>query len=761
MIAEKDGRVRQIVNKVVTSLNKPAILPNAPDGNQEISIGWERSELYYGNIRNFSLPLGFVTDGASILRNDYYKTNIDRELDLLIKRLTYEFTETTYKEYYKQFYKGELDFSTAEDKQGEKRFEINIMEGGLQKLMKANESTSYEIPFDTDAKNIRMDGMFIAGKEKWFITEYTQPVGTGAYLGLQPLNSDTVSNGFAALSSFPNTDAPSLDNVNYWGEATNTITGAVLGGIITLDSQIGTQAHTLDLVIFNAKTGVTRTINLFTGNVTAGSPLPVVLNTSFDMTDGDRLFLRDSGPFLAGRKILESQIDITFASRASATTVPAFTLFDLGRKLVEKMTGSADNFSSSLLEDLVDGSTILVTSGDGVRGLPNASIKTSWRDYFKAVDVYMAAGMQITDKVRIESRESFFDSTQEPIDLGEVKKFRCSPAINYMGTSVKIGHAEQQVDDTNGKLDFNGFDIFISPIKRLAAKEIDLQTNWKAGPIEIEQTRANYEGKTTTDKSTDNSVFVIVGTPDPTNVFVKKAVFKADGSPFTPGKPLLSTPASAPVLRAGMILKITGSTLNDGTYKILDASPWLFGQLVNVDQPLTDEDNNLDITFEIVEGQYYTIDRSIPVEQLSVPEVDPRVKATIFNVAISPKRLLLKHARWIASWLYNYLPGALKFDSANRNADLIAGGIVERADLLISAMGSPLFLPFYFEFETLTPVDMPAVLAANPNPVFRFTWEGNDYTGFFMKGGFAANTMEEQTFKLLACPNQNILNLIQ
>jgi hypothetical protein len=34
------------------------------------------------------------------------------------------------------------------------------------------------------------------------------------------------------------------------------------------------------------------------------------------------------------------------------------------------------------------------------------------------------------------------------------------------------------------------------------------------------------------------------------------------------------------------------------------------------------------------------------------------------------------------------------------------------------------------------------------------------YTGFFIRGGIALNDLEEQTFKLLACPENDLLPLI-
>jgi len=438
-------------------------------------------------------------------------------------------------------------------------------------------------------------------------------------------------------------------------------------------------------------------------------------------------------------------------------------LYDTGRKLVEKMTGSAGNFESTLLADLIAnfGTEIILTSGDGVRSLAGAALKTNWRDYWEFVRIVVKAQSTTTDKIRIEDLVTAYDNTQTPIPLGEAKGLKVTPAIDLMGTSIKVGHQDQQIDDTNGKYDFNGNMVFTTPVKGIPDKQIDLQTPYKASPYEIEQTRANYDGKLTTDKNSDNDVFAIAALPDTANnSFDTVGSFHADGAPLAPGEPLISIVAANPQIRAGMKIRITGSTLNDQDLTVKSASPWFFGQLIVVNEALVDE-AGVNMTIEILEGQYYTLDRSIPITQLITPvDVDPAIKDTIFNIPLTPKRILIRQADWLAGLLYNYAPGALVFSSANRNKELIAGGIVEKADVPIANLGAPMFKPYYFEFDDTSPVDMVEILAAQPNPVFSFTWKNILYKGFFIRGGIALNDLEEQTFKLLATPDTDLLPLI-
>lgn len=759
-LTEKDGRSRQIVNGVVTSLTSPKPLPQAPDGNQDISIGWERSKTYRGNIRNFGLELGFVGDGNKILRNDFYKFNIDRELYLLVKRLTYEWSDTTFKEYYKQLYKGQLDFATTDDSQGNYRFNIGIMEGGLNRLLKANESTVYELPFDLDAKNVNMDGMFITGQFRWTIPEYPLFFSSaGGYPGMFQLPNDNPIPGMGIFEVPITSDpgAPDATTITYFAEFAQDISDVHVTGLIQNLNGLGASGPLdLHLYVFNVLTASVR-LDI---NLTPSDPYPENYNLTIDETidflNGDRLFFFSMSSFSEGNITLDAK------SKPVASVIKGFTLYDVGRKLTEKITGNADDFDSELLADLITnfGSEIILTSGDGVRGITNAALKTSWKDFYKFVDVMLMTQMTITDKMRIYDRITAFQPTsvKPAIPLGEIKGLKVTPAVDEMFTSIKVGHQEQQVDDTNGKFDFNGYMVFTTPVKSIPDKQLDLQSPYKASPYEIEQTRANYEGKTTTDKETDNNVFALAVLPTGEDSFNTTVSFFADGTPLTPGKPLITIPTGNPTIRPGMKIRIEGSVSNDQDLTVKDATGWFFGQLVTTNEPLINE-SDVPVTITILEGQMYDLDRSIPITQLSDPDVSQEIKDSVFNVRLSPKRILNRHLPWIAGALYDY-DGELVFSSANRNKELIAGGVIEKANVSLAAVTSWMFQAKYFEFDDISPIDMVETLETDPNPVFSFIWNDIEYEGFFIRGGIALNDLEEQTFKLLATAETNLLNLV-
>lgn len=777
-ITEEDGRVRQVVNGNVVSLITKKPLPNAPIGNQEISIGWERNRKYWGVVRNFSLPMGFVRDGYKILSNDYYKFNIDRKLFLQLYRFTSDIDALNFTDYYKFLYKGQLDFSNAKDHQGDKIFEINIMEGGLKRQMNANENTEFTIPFDEDAVNVNNDGMIIDYKSEFLIdpgsstdpafyfknhiiglnliqaesgfSGGTQPVerqqvnpdagdlhANGSHFFKSSVNGQVVINYNLSLNVEYTPSSPAINPAAIYRVGFERVDKT--GAFISLDAVLSRSAGAGIPGNYNVSGTLTIPINkddelyLVAFCTVEGASGDAQIRTTYNITD-------------------DPTIKMSYHYRNDSYVIKGFTVYDLARKLVERITGSANNFSSTFLQSV----NIVLTSGDGVRGVDGAGVKTTWGKLFNFIDCMKMAEMTITDtSIIIDQRQAAFNTSATVVNLGQAKNLTVSTALELMATSIKVGHAEQQVDDVNGKYDFNGYDTFGLPIESIEGVELNLQHDYKASPYEIELTRANYQDKTTTDKSTDNNIFALAVLAA-TNSFTSELSFFADGTPFAPGKPMISIPSTVSVLlRAGMMIQVAGTASNDGIYTVASVGVWFFGQLVVTNEPLIDEAGVAGVTITILKGLYYDLDRTIPVTQLvSVDDVDADIKASIYNVPLTPKRMLMQHYRWLAGMLHKY-SGKVTFGGANRNKDLIAGGIIEAADVNITDLGAPLWLPFFMELTVQVPINLVEVLQNDPASIFRFDWENKTWEGFLLTAGLSPHTEKEQTFLLLMTPNNN------
>lgn len=759
---EGDGRVRQIVNGVVTSLGTKTSLPQAPIGSQDIAIGWERSSELFGNIRNFSLPLGFVMDAAKILRNDAYKLNIDRELYLLILRYVSEIDSTYYKNYYKYLYKGQLDFSTFEDKQGEGIVEIGIMEGGLNKLLKSGGSIQYAIPFDEDSIKIKLDGIDIEKQASYVLADGFE-ISNSVYGGFwwapfSLIGQDGSGSGVAFLTqNIESTNSLSFSDKllsnNWAAQASSTNSGSVVVNISgkimyrCTDNDPG-QFFKMRFLKSTQTTGNQNDYELFSEIPVANQIHTHDIDIDISLQPSERLylegFLGTPGVDLKIEFLAESKMTMKFKNKADTTYIDAYTPYVFYKKLCVKLGIPIDAAISELLSKC----TYTITCGDAIRGLPGSEIKTTMSDFFKSYNVYLMAGLGVqNDQIVLEERNFFFkkDSVAAATELGEAKNMVIKPALDQLFSSIKIGHAEQNIDDVNGKFDFNGYHIYSSPIK-VIDRQIDLQSRYKAGPYEIEITRLNLEGKVTTDNSNDNDVFVI-------DAVLNKPKIESVLLSFISSGNYIVFPIN-PKIVAGQKFRITGTASNNNVYTVLSVEDLGSTQTVYTDILISVAEFTVIASLEWITGQVFDLDRSVLVTD-GVPSPE-----SIFNVRLSPDRLLTTHFPWLKSFLYNYDTEKLKFESSNRNSSLVAGGLIQKRDININDMGASIALPYYLEFETRVPSDLVDSLETDPNRCFATNWEHVRWTGFLMNAGIAPNTYAEQTYKLLMTSENDPKKLI-
>lgn len=758
-LVESDGRVRQIVNGIVTSLNKKTPLLNSPAGWSEILIKWARNVDRHGQIRTFSLPLGFVRDGGKILRNDMYKFNIDRELYLLIQVLTSTIDDTNYSSRYNFLYKGQLDFSTFEDDPGGSMVNINIMEGGISKLVKANENTQYLIPFDADAININMDGLALDKTGNFVLVDELEMdnvnFGGFAFSPVAFINSDGNAYGIAFTTQQPERidGTISYDDVlqspNWMGEAgpTNgsTVTARITGKIVYKCTK-QEAANGFKMRFLRSGLPITNQddYELFTDS-------PLVINQTYShdidisvpLVPGERLYLEQflgtTGETTAIQFTADSKLSVAFTFKAQPTFIKAFKPIDVYKKLCIKLSIDVNK----VVSDLLSTCTYCLTSGDGIRGL-GGGIKTSLNDFLKAYDIYLFAGMQIKSTIEIETRYKYYDSV-DPVVLGNCRDMKIVPATDRMFSSIIFGHAEQEIDDVNGKYDPNGQLTYTTPIKAGGGKKLEMISPYKAGPYEIEIIRINLEGKTTTDAQQDNQVFVIDVSLAGSGPRTATVTFNAALHGFTI--------TSAEGLVKGQKIRITGSASNDGEYMIEDIASIVIAQLVVLSGSVIDE-AGVSVTITVVEGAVFNLDRSV------IPTSGVPSPLTIFNVRLRPGALLALHYRWLHSMLYNYEPGIIKFEQGNRNTDMVVDGLKDGRDIIIANMGAIMWKPYYFEFGTKVPIDLVQTLDTKPNKAFTTTWNGDDYTGFLIEAGIAPNTRQPQTYNLLCSPETDVTKLI-
>jgi hypothetical protein len=147
---------------------KEAHLKDSPEEWKDVLVKYGRNFKYWGMFRDLTIPLTFPGDGFDILV-DRLRKHGGFEALCYIGILKLDRTSLPYT--YRNWYLSELNFVKAE--QFLDSMKIEALEGGLSKLLKANENTKYTIPIDADSQHITIfdDGMELVNTATWAITD--------------------------------------------------------------------------------------------------------------------------------------------------------------------------------------------------------------------------------------------------------------------------------------------------------------------------------------------------------------------------------------------------------------------------------------------------------------------------------------------------------------------------------------------------------------------------------------------------------------
>ncbi|MEJ6980736.1 hypothetical protein WG906_09770 [Pedobacter sp. P351] len=483
------------------------VLKFAPVGwENSTEIKWLRNETYFGLLRSLSVPLQFPPESAELLRMVFYKDSFEAEVNFKIEQLN------TFTWNYEVIFVGGLDFSNFIDR--DNIVEVNVIDTGLSSKVKAYENIVYEIDIDVpEAIEIELPGIPLQQTFTDIVVPITGGIGFQAYLlGLEIILEDLLTNpvGVQAVEAenFPGEGAtPNYSTSDKWfventsSEAININYQFELKGAF---NRIGLGIN----IVNNSGVVKSQIIQEFT---TVRSQ--ITKQDSFTIVPGEKVFLSvgyvttsspggTSGIF----KVDEGLIRCSFGAPAPASKCKALRPKYVFNKLIEKMNGSAIETQSFLLEEWKQ---LTITSGDAIRQISGAKLKTSFRDFFTAMNSVLNVGFGIENgKPTLESKSYYYKSNLLAANLGSIKDFSLIVANEFVYNSVKIGYQNQNYDELNGRDEFNASQVYSLPVTRIQ-KELNLVSPYRADCFGIEFTRINLSGKDSTDSNSDNATFFI------------------------------------------------------------------------------------------------------------------------------------------------------------------------------------------------------------------------------------------------------------
>lgn len=525
------GNSYRVNNGLVGDTSTPTPLPHSPDGWQDTEINWERNIRYSGVFRSFTTPLKFVREGMRIIKNRVYRFGPEDKIYLLINWLDKTFGGGWV---HRSFYKGELDLSQMEDDDDGRVITVPIMEGDLIKLYKAYENTTYEVPITGPL--VRMDGLELANTSSYTTIDAQQVIFDAEgpsptkfdllWIPIQFINNDGANIDAEQQSTSPLVEFSSvgpyddnrfLDNWFYHATGNKQVK---LNFPVTMTMVNGTS---LELYLKNSN-GSRISIGTITNPIPAHlaytETKTINVNLTLNLLADEKLYLisqlrfdRGSSPGAPNAglgKYGETNIQISATDRYKATYVKTVRPLALGQALLDKITGGGGyTFSSNYLSN--NWENLVVTSGDGLRGLNGAVIKTSISDYFDSYNTVLNMELTMAGKVlSMEPKASAFDQTVA-LAMGPVKSFKRSFAKDYQYNALSIGYPVGETttyESLNGRGAFNATSEYTSVVTR-NPKKLEILSKYKASMGEEELIRINLDGKTTTDSSTDNDVYFL------------------------------------------------------------------------------------------------------------------------------------------------------------------------------------------------------------------------------------------------------------
>ena len=562
---------------LTTSQPKPLIFD--PLEWKETDLRWARNVKYHGIFRSFVVPLSFVKDGAHILRHICATQSGYSSVCILDIQILDHTTQL-----YKPYYTGNIDFSKKRNYRT--NFQAEVIDAGLAALVKAKESTPQEIVVkpSNDALNILMDG--IRERNTSTLVLANDFLATNTWHQMMPTIAIQSSESDIKVDVIAQTQQQGLGS-NFYKDY--PFYRASIDGTVYVDYnvrvQVGNSAgsnlatHSYVMLIRKYDPTLTTATDYFiynNPNFVSYVALNEAIGTkAIQVNEGDvlvyfaGLFPFNGGAgadaFLIYQTYEYSTFNVRYDLRLPTTEIWGDRYYDFYRKFVASMTAGAYQGVSTFLStpnlSVFDNKpyNTVVTCGDALRGLGraplpgvifrDATIKTTLDGINDDAAARWMTGIGVerdamgNEVLRLEPLAHFYQNDVVLIELGEVKDVVENYAEDYIFNLLKVGTANQDYDNLNGKDEPNTTQVYELPETQIK-NELNLVSPYRADMYGVEFVRANLSNKKTTDNSSDNDTFVIevqdspvstTYTPTPTANPVTTVAYKLQRLQNNPG----------------------------------------------------------------------------------------------------------------------------------------------------------------------------------------------------------------------------------
>ena len=676
---------------------QPYFLDFSPGSWDELAIQNIRNKRYWGVDRSVTVPLSYLNDGAKILKKIFYTDGNEQTVYLCIAAQQLVYTPgVSYGYWYKQIFRAEVDFTGFVHNSS--RVTCTTLEDGLPKYLKSNENTQNEYPMNVlDAVNIKMDGINLRE-------------------GLQYVNIDGLD--LELNGSTSNGQMMPCENVGSDGNSTGVLVASETYQVVPLNSNVFTAGLT-NFMVKNAGAisitfNVAGVISIFCNKKVAS-----IANVRFRLGISN-----NSNPatnnFIITPQIFFNNVGQTFegAYNQNITLQPNQALFMYA---ISNMTGTictyqftdrskfnvgfVTRFKTTYIQGLRPQYLWNKIIGNLTDNVYSAA-QSAYLNFYK--NVVFTCGNAIRgkkDALMKISMSDFFQFWDSFDSVGIIDK---GGAVDMMQKSTMV--------DVNNWIDIPG--------PNLDTFKVSMAKDYLYNELEIGYPELSNE----------------VGLLNANDEFNTKYLWS-----------LGTSKASG---RLDKVSKIKAACYEIEKIRITTFQKDTTDNKADNDLFVVHIEDNIQPAAGIIPA-HYNLDRSLNPSATGLIEKD-----TVFNIFLSPTRNLLRMGNFLRSSLFRGDTRTLFYKTADKNSNMQAGGLVEKADINIGSLNSAFFYPVYFDAEFPVTNNILDLLAINPLQVLRFSVNGTFYKGIIVKAAVSGNRTSSHAYQMLSTADNNLLKLI-
>lgn len=655
--------------------SSPYYIKDVPKEWLETDIKIGRSKQYSGLFREYSAPITFFGDGAKLIKAIFYSKLQNATAYLQVDKLH----TTTLK--YESFFICALNFNEIEinDGLGGSTVEITLMDNSVASLLRENEAIEYEVPISgSDVVPLKISPILLNGQASW-VSVYPLPYATESSIHQVP---------------FTIVKAPVYLTLVNNETLSNTIE-AMAATEMDAPKALPYFFRTLQ-ALYNVRLSGTLTVYL-ENNESSSRPYKIFIGEATSLGIGTNEYIIEIG---------------NVAGNNSAIRVLNFNFY-LGNIVANRIY--------ALFVEFEDSSEDLRTVWEG-----GHSIKVTYE--YLTNEITTKGGLRWY-KV-LESIIKQATNNQATLDLGFVTS-----------TSFELENAPYHTILTSGdSIRSLNSSPYKYPVIKTTLSDIfkDGFARWSIGLSVIGNTvyirKMEYYFNV-------NNIIKHLGQPST----IKKQIAKdflfnrVNVGSHTEEHDKLNGRDDAHTTQVyKMPVKRAVATLDLVTpYKVSPYSIYFTWSDANNS---SNQDTKNDSTVFAIDVQPNAIGGYFLPQKYTGSISGISDVANYYNFGETPKRYLLRHKRYLRSMLYGLDNEYITFQTSDKNAALsttFSGVTVdEDADLLVSQLGSPLFIPVMVDIEVGVAENIIQLIDQKPDGCFVFTdQKGNDIKIFPVDAG--------------------------